>query len=312
MLMRISSTPGQVALLLLASVQILHAQNQPATPGQLSPANIEAGKLFQSQKWVEAVAAYEAITKAEPGNGQAWYRLGASLSALNKHAEAVAPLVKAVEILKGPMAMYMLGSTYARLGEKEKALAALSEAAGAGFAQPARLQNDPSLAGLREDPRYQKIVETVGRTSRPCMFSEKAREFDFWVGEWDVQSNGTTVGTNVIQRIEEGCGILENWKGQGGLSGKGINFFNPTLGTWRQTYVSSNAVIWEMTGEYKDGAMRYTGQVFSPTGTKMTRVTFYNLEPGRVRHTEDHSTDGGKTWSNVWDVMYIRKATASQ
>ncbi len=55
--------------------------------------------------------------------------------------------------------------------------------------------------------------------------------------------------------------------------------------------------IREMSGEYKDGAMRYSGQVFSRSGTVMTRVTLYNLAPDRVRHMQEESTDGGKTWS---------------
>src|SRR6185436_1640740 len=194
MLMRIFRI-GRIALVLFAGVQLLHAQT-PA-PNQPSPAAIAAAKLFQDQKWDESVAAYQALTKAEPENGQAWYRLGASLAALNKHAEAVAPLEKAVEILKGPMAMYTLATTYARLNNKETALALLTDAANAGFGQLTRLENDPSLASLRSDPRYSRVVETVRRTRFPCMTSEKARQFDFWVGEWDVQLNGVSAGTNV-------------------------------------------------------------------------------------------------------------------
>jgi hypothetical protein len=304
---------GTLAIALLVIIHPAIGQTQPTpAPAQPSPAAIEAGKLFQSQKWPEALIAFEALTKTEPTNGMAWYRLGASLGNLNKHQEAVAPLKKAVEILQGPQAMYLLGSTYARLNDKDKAFESLTQAVTAGFAALLRLENDASLASLREDPRYQKLVESVRRKAFPCHSSEKARQLDFWVGEWDVQVNGQTIGTNVIQRLEEGCLILENWKGNGGLSGKSMNFFNPILGTWRQTYMSSNQMIWEMTGEYKDGALHYSGQVFTPGGIVMTRVTFFNLEAGRLRHTEDNSRDGGKTWNNVWDAIYVRKSTSQK
>ena len=291
--------------LLFVAVQSVFAQSQTST--QPSPDAIKAAELFQNQKWAEAVVALDALTKAEPQNGMAWYRLGASLNALNKHADAISPLQRAVEILQGPMAKYLLGVTYARLNDKDKAFASLSQAADAGFAQLNRVQTDPGLASLREDPRYEKLLESIRRAGRPCEFSEKARQLDFWLGVWDVQVNGQSVGTNVIERSEDGCIIQENWQGQSGITGKSINFYNPRLGVWRQTYVGSNMAIWEMSGEYKGGAMHYHGQVFSPNGVVLTRVTLSNLEPGRIRHTQEDSSDGGKTWSNVWDSIYLRK-----
>ena len=309
MLRKIFGNPGFVIVFVMA-VQPLFAQNQ--TPNQSasqpSPAAVAAGKLFQEQKWSEAAAAYEALTKAEPQNGQAWYRLGASLNSLNQHEKAVAPLQKAVEILRGPVAMYTLGSTYAQLNDKEKAFTTLSQAVGAGFGQANRLQNDPNLASLRNDPRFAKLVEDVRRNSKPCEFSEKARAFDFWIGEWDVQLNGQTVGVNVITKSEDGCSIHEHWTNNGGNGGRSINFYNATLGIWRQSYIGSNMAVWEMSGEVKDGKMQYTGQVFSSSGTVMTKVNIWPIGPDRLRHTQDDSSDGGKTWTNVWDSTYVRRA----
>lgn len=297
--------PATLAFVLFVLFQPLSAQT---TTPQPSEASVAAARLFQDQKWAEAVTAYTNLTKTEPANGMAWYRLGSSLSNLNKYEEAVEPLKKAVEILRGPQAMYSLGAAYARLKDKDRAFEVLTQASTAGFAGLARLENDPNLANLRDDPRYTKLVEMVRNAAYPCLNSEKAKQFDFWVGEWDVQVNGQTVGLNVIEKQQQGCLIVENWKSNGGQSGKGINFFNPILGTWRQSYMSSNQTIWEMTGEYKEGAMRYTGHVYAPNGqTVMTRVTFFNLEPNRLRHTEDDSRDGGKTWTTTWDAIYIRR-----
>lgn len=299
---------GFLTVTLVMTAQPLFAQNPTPSPTQVSPAAAEAGKFFQEQKWSEAANAYDAVTKAEPQNGQAWYRLGASLMALNQHERAVAPLQKAVEILRGPIAMYTLGATYARLNDKDKAFTSLNQAVGAGFAQVNRLKNDPDLASLRTDPRFAKLEEEVLRKSRPCEYSEKTKELDFWLGEWDVQVNGQTVGVNRIQKSDDGCSVQEHWTSNGGGGGRGFNFFNSTLGTWHQTYIGTNMTVWDMTGEFKDGKMYYSGQVFSRGTTVLTKVTMWSIGPDRMRHTEENSTDQGKTWTNVWDSTYIRRA----
>ena len=134
------------------------------------------------------------------------------------------------------------------------------------------------------------------------------KQFDFWVGEWDVSVSGQPAGTNSVQRVEDGCIIFENWTGAGGGSGKSFNFHDSSMRKWRQVWVSSNGGVLDFFGEYADGQMRYTGETQGPTGTKvMQRLTFFNLSPDRVRQFWEQSTDGGKTWNTVFDGLYVRK-----
>ncbi|MBV8858050.1 MAG: alpha/beta hydrolase [Acidobacteria bacterium] len=52
------------------------------------------------------------------------------------------------------------------------------------------------------------------RAQQPCMSAPEHRQFDFWVGEWDVRNaRGRPVGTSRIERVEDGCVIMENWAG---------------------------------------------------------------------------------------------------
>ena len=137
-------------------------------------------------------------------------------------------------------------------------------------------------------------------------------EFDFWVGEWEVREGERLAGVNGIEKLHDGAVIVENWKGTSGATGTSLNFFDPILNKWRQVYVANDRTIWDMTGEYTDGAMRFEGKVTDADGTtKLTRVTFFKLESDRVRHTEDNSSDGGETWINVWDAIYLRKGSRS-
>jgi hypothetical protein len=41
-------------------------------------------------------------------------------------------------------------------------------------------------------------------------------------------------------------------------------------------------------------------------GKIMTRMTFFNLGPDKVRQLGENSTDEGKTWTAVWDAIYTR------
>lgn len=297
---------GLTLFFLLMFNLFVFAQNQP----QMSPAAQEANTLWQAQKWEDAAKAYESLTKTEPNNGQAWFRFGSALISLNKFQEAIAPLEKAAQIINGPMVHYTVGTAYAKSNNKDKAFEYLTKAASTGFAQYNRMKSDPLLESLREDARYNAALEGVERNARPCKYSPEAKQFDFWVGEWDVQISGQSVGTNIIERLEEGCLIMENWTGRGG-SGKSMNFYNPVTKKWRQTYMSSNQVIWEMSGTYKDGVMNYEGEMMPPNSQPiMVRVKLYNLSTERIRHTQDNSTDGGKTWTNVWDSTYVRKKAA--
>ena len=48
----------------------------------------------------------------------------------------------------------------------------------------------------------------------PCEQYDRFREFDFWVGEWEVHDGeGTLVGENAITSEESGCVLVEKWQG---------------------------------------------------------------------------------------------------
>jgi hypothetical protein len=149
----------------------------------------------------------------------------------------------------------------------------------------------------------------------PCLKDAHARQFDFWLGEWDVYNRGTTtlVGKSKIESASGGCMVLENWTALSGPphNGKSMNFVDPETGKWMQVWVGSSGITnLNITrfydGEYKDGAMRF---VFDRTiqGKKIVgRFIFYNESPNQVRQFNEQSIDGGKTWSTNYDFTYKR------
>ncbi|MCI0524273.1 MAG: hypothetical protein L0Y75_03335, partial [Acidobacteria bacterium] len=136
--------------------------------------------------------------------------------------------------------------------------------------------------------------------AEPCGAKPEYRQFDFWIGEWDVQAGGQRAGTNSVQLILDKCVVFENWSGARGMNGKSFNIYNAAKGKWQQTWVDSRGNVLELHGEFKDGAMRFAGETPSRSGGRtLHKLSFFPLEGGRVRQLWESSQDEGKTWSTV-------------
>jgi hypothetical protein len=141
------------------------------------------------------------------------------------------------------------------------------------------------------------------------MYSAEARQFDFWIGEWDVfNPQGRHDGTSVVQSVSGGCGILENWTDSFGDTGKSINFYDTEAKKWFQYWIGQNGGPLRYSGEYRDRAIRYEGEVTGKNGNKVpARLTFFNIDANTVRQLAENSLDGGKTWTTLYDYKYVRK-----
>jgi hypothetical protein len=145
----------------------------------------------------------------------------------------------------------------------------------------------------------------------PCKTQPEYRQFDFWVGEWDVQTpQGQQAGTNSVQLILGDCVLLENWTGARGGTGKSFNVYNAAKGKWQQTWVDNVGGVLELLGEYKDDKMSFTGETKGRDGSvTLERLTFTKISADRVRQFWEQSRDGGKTWTVAFDGTYIRRKT---
>ncbi len=135
------------------------------------------------------------------------------------------------------------------------------------------------------------------------MYSDEAKQFNFWVGEWDVfNPQGRRDGTSIIQIFANGCGILENWTDSFGGTGKSINFYDSGDQKWYQYWIGGGGGPGRWYGRFSDGAVRYENETVDKTGKKtLGRLTFFDVDPNTVRQWSQSSTDGGKTWMTNYD-----------
>ena len=145
----------------------------------------------------------------------------------------------------------------------------------------------------------------------PCKSRQELQQFNFWIGEWDVKQTGAedgpSVGSSRIESFVDGCIILENWESPG-FTGKSWNFFDRGTNKWRQIWIDISGRKAEFSGEFKDKAMRFEGEAVLANGNKVkNRMTFFLLDPDKVRQLAERTSDGGVTWVTTVDFTYLRK-----
>jgi hypothetical protein len=137
----------------------------------------------------------------------------------------------------------------------------------------------------------------------------ESRQFDFWLGEWDVfDPLGKLGGRSSIESIAEGNGILENWTDSSGTTGKSLNVFNPEKDCWQQFWVGNGTPVLEMSGGMVNGSMVLAGTRRGRSGGKVTdRITWTPDADGSVRQHWESSSDGGRTWRDIFVGIYRRR-----
>ncbi len=143
--------------------------------------------------------------------------------------------------------------------------------------------------------------------AKPCN-TEQHRQFDFWIGKWDVHdAQGKHVGENEITRADA-CYLLESWRGDSGSRGMSLNFVDPATGKWTQDWVDNSGGRIEISGSWSEGALRLEGTHTLPNGTKRPfRGTWIPLEDGRVRQYFEEIADEEKGWAPWFDGYYTQR-----
>jgi hypothetical protein len=273
-----------------------------------------ADMAFQKHEWAKAAEAYQKLTAAAPEDGVAWLRLGISLVQLGKGAPAVAPLQKAQKLGVQPsLVQYQLAQALALSGSPRDALGILEALAEADFypvAAPAA--QEKAFASLAKDPVFQKVSAAMEVNRAPCRQGDTAspyREFDFWLGDWDVVDKaGNPVGTSQVERILGGCVLLEIWRGQSGGEGRSLSSFNPGMRRWEQYWADGQGIPIFFTGRFEEGELRLRADSATRAGaTLVRRVSFSKLPGGRVRQLSESSSDTGRTWAVEYDFTYVKR-----
>jgi hypothetical protein len=276
-----------------------------------------AQKAYEGKQWSTAADLYSKLTQAEPKNPLYWYRLGYSSKEAGDLVKAESALQQAQQLGFQPMVVNVsLAAVSSLSGDSEKAIGIIEALAKNGAPAATLIEGDPAFQKISSQPRFVAALASMKEQAAPCMYRDKNpkyREFDFWVGDWDVYGKGgAKVGRSHIELILGDCVVSENWTDMAGGSGKSYNKYNAPLKRWEQYWVDQYGSTTYYTGNLEGSNMVYLAEGFNPAGKpQKMRLTFFPLAPDKVRQFGETSDDEGKTWQVSYDLTYIRQKMAA-
>ena len=307
-----------IAIVLFVIAKSVFAQSPPKAQAAPPPADAlqRANALFAQGDWKGALDAYSALSAKYPSHALSRFRTGVSLVGLGKFVDGEADIREGERLgIPAGIAAYRLAQAEAELRKPDLAIAELMRAAtNRAPVAPSAIAADPHFASLTSHPKWQAVLDAFDAVVRPCTHDARFREFDFWVGDWDVRGTGApAVGPaarNTVTIDDNGCVVTEHWIAPGGSEGQSFNIFDASIGQWRQTWVDNIGGQHDYRGGIKDGNMVYVGDTPAPGGLRgriPTRLTFFHLSADSVRQFSETSADSGKTWTTAYDLMYVRR-----
>lgn len=155
-------------------------------------------------------------------------------------------------------------------------------------------------------------------SSPPCS-SPESRQFDFWLGEWDLtwpanqvggDEGDTGTGTNRIERLFGDCVLEENFTtSDSGFQGRSHSVYDPGSGFWHQTWVDSSGGYIALSGSFDGKAMTLMTRPREVNGeSRVNRMVFSDITAESLEWRWQGSRDNGNSWGDLWHISYRRAA----
>ena len=137
---------------------------------------------------------------------------------------------------------------------------------------------------------------------------DAARQFDFWLGEWDCTWGDGEQGTNSVYLDLGDKVVVESFDARPALDYQGMSHsvYDRAAGLWKQTWVDSDGTYLDFAGGFENGVMdlRRKGEVEGRAA--LFRMRWFDIERDALSWAYERSDDGGETWTALWEIGYRR------
>ncbi len=150
------------------------------------------------------------------------------------------------------------------------------------------------------------LSSVIAQQNECSCCTENHEAFDFWVGDWEVFSkDGSLVGKNTVEKIQDSCILRENWRGSQGSTGTSFNFYNLKTKQWEQLWIDNTGNHLKLKGNRVGDQMILSSDAFTHTDGKeyVNRIIWTNNEDGTVRQLWE-ILHGGEAVRVLFDGLY--------
>lgn len=144
-----------------------------------------------------------------------------------------------------------------------------------------------------------------------CARQPESRALDFWLGEWKIGVSNENVDAVSKVSLELGdCVVVERWDGGDGHVGENIFGYSADDKSWHGMFADSvghvhvfvDGRVGPETAVFKGPSRGEHGEIV------LNRITIRRIDHDHVQQMWSKSSDGGKTWTTVFDGKYTRKS----
>jgi hypothetical protein len=149
--------------------------------------------------------------------------------------------------------------------------------------------------------------DLVREGPRDSCGGERHRDFDFWLGDWNVLgAGGGVTATNRIVADLEGCAVLEDWVAGNGSRGRSLNAYDATDGQWHQMWVAPAPFSpLRIAGVKTNGVLEMAGVRVSPFGFQVVdTIRWRAITPDIVNQAGTKDITGG--FHSAFSIDYHR------
>ena len=138
-----------------------------------------------------------------------------------------------------------------------------------------------------------------------------SRQFDFWLGEWDLTWPNGGQGENIVTLELDSSVVQEAFNGQPAIQliGRSVSVFVPRENLWKQTWVDNQGGYLDFTGGLVEERMILSRAAVNQEGGQIIqRMVWYNITSDSLNWNWERSNDSGKSWEILWQIHYKRKS----
>jgi hypothetical protein len=170
-----------------------------------------------------------------------------------------------------------------------------------------RVARFPAFVAIFVGLPWAPVVHSREQPTSVSCNGPEYRQFDFWVGDWDVVDRDRPTLVIARARVElilDNCVLHERYEQTDGKKGESFSMYDSTRNRWHQSWVTNRGELLMIDGQLGNGILTLAGSDIGPDGNvRKVRGSWQRVDEG-VREVASRSADGGVSWIPWFDLIF--------